>query len=101
MDQHFLHLGTNLRPQPRPLYPRGKNPWHTRAGLDDGENRKFLNLPGFELRLVGCPARRQSLYRLRYPGSYLHKIWDSEMEGRFSVRNGAPQAESSNIAVTE
>jgi hypothetical protein len=33
-----------------------------RAGLDDVEHRKFLTLPGLELR-------SQSLYRLRYPGS--------------------------------
>jgi hypothetical protein len=44
--------------------------WATpRAGLDDVEKRKFLTLPGFELRTLGHPARNQSLYRLRYPGS--------------------------------
>jgi hypothetical protein len=37
-----------------------------RAGLDDVEKRKFLTLPGLELRLLGRPARSQSLYRLRY-----------------------------------
>jgi hypothetical protein len=37
-----------------------------RAGLDDVVKRKFLTLPGFELRLLGRPARSQSLYRLRY-----------------------------------
>jgi hypothetical protein len=40
-----------------------------RAGLDDVEKRKFLTLPGLELRPVGRPARSQSLYRLRYRGS--------------------------------
>jgi hypothetical protein len=40
-----------------------------RAGLDDVEERKFLTLPGLELRSLGHPARSQSLYRLRYPGS--------------------------------
>jgi hypothetical protein len=40
-----------------------------RAGLDDVEKRKFLTLPGLELRLLGRPARSQSLYRLSYPGS--------------------------------
>jgi hypothetical protein len=40
-----------------------------RAGLDDVEKRKFLTLPGLELRPLGLPARSQSLYRLRYPGS--------------------------------
>jgi hypothetical protein len=41
------------------------------AGLDDLEKRKFLTLPGLELRLLGRPARSQSLYHLRYPGSHL------------------------------
>jgi hypothetical protein len=40
-----------------------------RASLDDVEKRKFLTLPGLELRALGHPARNQSLYRLRYPGS--------------------------------
>jgi hypothetical protein len=41
-----------------------------RAGLDDVEERKFLTLPGLELRPLGLPVRSQSLYRLRYLGSY-------------------------------
>jgi hypothetical protein len=40
-----------------------------RAGLDDLQERKFLILQGLELRPLGRPARSQSLYRLRYPGS--------------------------------
>jgi hypothetical protein len=40
-----------------------------RAGLDDVEKRKFLSLPALELRLLRRPARNQSLYQLRYPGS--------------------------------
>jgi hypothetical protein len=43
-----------------------------RAGLDDLEKRKFLTLPGLELRPLGRPARSQSLYRLRYHGSYVN-----------------------------
>jgi hypothetical protein len=39
-----------------------------RTGLDD-EKRKFLALPGLELRPLGRPARSRSVYRLRYPGS--------------------------------
>jgi hypothetical protein len=35
--------------------------------LDDGEKRKFVTLPGFELRPLGRPARRQSLYRYTIP----------------------------------
>jgi hypothetical protein len=40
-----------------------------RAGMDDMEKRKFLTLPGLELRPLRRPARSQLLYRLRYPGS--------------------------------
>jgi hypothetical protein len=43
-----------------------------RAGLDDVKKRKFLTLPGLELRPLGRPARSQSLYRLRYPGFYIY-----------------------------
>jgi hypothetical protein len=42
-------------------------------GLDDVEKRKFLTLLRLELRPLGRPARRQSLYRLRYPGSNIQK----------------------------
>jgi hypothetical protein len=38
-----------------------------RAGLDDVEKRKYLTLPGLELRPLGRPARSQSLHRLLYP----------------------------------
>jgi hypothetical protein len=40
-----------------------------RAGLDNVVKIKFLTLPALELRPLGRPARSQSLYRLRYPGS--------------------------------
>jgi hypothetical protein len=40
-----------------------------KACLDDVEKRKFLTLPGLELRPLGRPARSQALYRQRYPGS--------------------------------
>jgi hypothetical protein len=33
-----------------------------RASLDDVEKRKFLIIPGFELRPIGRAARSQSLY---------------------------------------
>jgi hypothetical protein len=42
-----------------------------RAGLGDVEKRKFFTLPGLELGPLGRPARSQSLYRLRYPGSWI------------------------------
>jgi hypothetical protein len=41
-----------------------------RAGLGDVEKRKFLNLPGLELRPLGRTGRSQSLYRLSYPGFF-------------------------------
>jgi hypothetical protein len=41
-----------------------------RADLDDVEKRKFLALPGLELRPLSHPARSNSLCRLCYPGSY-------------------------------
>jgi hypothetical protein len=40
-----------------------------RTGLDDVERRNMLPLPGFELRPLYRPARSQSLYPLRRPGS--------------------------------
>jgi hypothetical protein len=40
-----------------------------RTGLNDVEYRKFLTLPELELRLLGHPARSQSLDRLSYRGS--------------------------------
>jgi hypothetical protein len=40
-----------------------------RTGLNYVEKRKFLTLPGLELRPLSRPARSQSLYRLSYPGS--------------------------------
>jgi hypothetical protein len=43
------------------------------AGVEAVEKRKFLTLPGLELRPLGRPARSQSLYRLSYPGSYKGK----------------------------
>jgi hypothetical protein len=39
------------------------------AGLDDVENITFLTLPGLEHRPLRRPARSQSLYQQRYPGS--------------------------------
>jgi hypothetical protein len=68
-----LHAPAALPPPPRERAPGTHWTWGwvgPRAGLDEVEKRKFLNLPGLELRLRGRPARSQSLYRLRYPGSF-------------------------------
>jgi hypothetical protein len=39
--------------------------------LNDMEKLKFLTLLGLELRPFSRPARRQTLYRPRYRGSYI------------------------------
>jgi hypothetical protein len=44
-----------------------------RTGLDDVEKRKFLTLPGLELRPLRRLDRSQSLYRLNYPDSSSQK----------------------------
>jgi hypothetical protein len=41
-----------------------------RADLDEAEKRKLLTIAGLELRPLDRQARSQSLYRLRYPGSW-------------------------------
>jgi hypothetical protein len=41
-----------------------------RAGMDDVEKRKFLTLPGLELRSLRRAARSQSLSRLIETGLY-------------------------------
>jgi hypothetical protein len=41
-----------------------------RVGMDDLEKRKFLTISGLKLRPLRRPARSQSLYRLRDPGSW-------------------------------
>jgi hypothetical protein len=41
---------------------------------DDVEERKFLTLPGLELRFLRRPTHSQLLYRLRYPGFHLRVI---------------------------
>jgi hypothetical protein len=45
-----------------------------RAGLDKGEMRNVLTLPGFELRPLGRSVRNQPLHRLSYPGSILFEL---------------------------
>jgi hypothetical protein len=70
IDPHFLDLVFSFTPWP--LYPQERasgthyiGGWvDPRAGLDDMEKRKFLTLPGLELRPLGYPARTQSLSRI-------------------------------------
>jgi hypothetical protein len=44
------------------------------ADLDIMEKLKFLTLTGLELRLLGRPARNQSLHLLHYRSSFLYII---------------------------
>jgi hypothetical protein len=64
-----LHASAALHPGKEPLYRLNRRLGDPRAGLDDVENWKFLILLGIELRPLGRPARSQSLYLMRYPGS--------------------------------
>jgi hypothetical protein len=41
------------------------------VGLNDTEKRNFFTLKELELQPLGRPARSQSLYRIRYPGSLI------------------------------
>jgi hypothetical protein len=87
IDPCFLDLGTIWRWlvsfTSRSIYPWESVPrihsiggWvGPRAGLDNMEEWKFLPPPGLELQRLDRPARSQSLYRLRYPGSLNHKIF--------------------------
>jgi hypothetical protein len=76
--RHWLEVSSQLH-APAAL-PQEKDPpppdthwigsWvDPRTGLDDVEERKFLTLPGLELRSLGRPVRTQSLNRVCYPGS--------------------------------
>jgi hypothetical protein len=60
------------------------------AGLDEVEKRKFLTLPGLELRPLGRAARSQSWYSLiNFLSSYLsgmksgmRSYWPSVVTGK-------------------
>jgi hypothetical protein len=96
----ILDLGTKWRWvvsfTPRPLYPGQRAPgthwigWvGPRAGLDDVEKRKFLTLPGLELRPICRPARSQSLYRMRYPRDYyvrFKNMWNRHLLHRWRLK---------------
>jgi hypothetical protein len=62
-----LHAPAALPPGKQPPGTHWIGGWvGPRACLDDLDKRKFLTLPGLELRPFSRPARSQSLYRLRY-----------------------------------
>jgi hypothetical protein len=52
-----------------------------RAGLDEMEKRIFLTLQVLESGPLGSSARTQSLYRLRFPGSW-REIYKSSQFSR-------------------
>jgi hypothetical protein len=62
-----LHVPVALPPGRFPGTHRIAGWVDPRAGLDDVKKRKFLTLPGLELRPLGRPTRSQSLYRLCNP----------------------------------
>jgi hypothetical protein len=71
----FLDLGTRRRWVVSFTPPIGG--WlGPRAGKDDMEKGKFLTLFGLELRPLRCPARGQSLYRMRNLGSHICSVWN-------------------------
>jgi hypothetical protein len=59
-----------------------------RAGLDAMEKRKFLTLPGLELRPLARPARSLSLYRLRYRGLYADIKWANLLKYNLFTKRG-------------
>jgi hypothetical protein len=69
IGQLHAPTGLPLGKAPPPLYNWIGGWVDPRASLDDLEKRKFFTLPGLEVQPLSRPARSQSLYRLRYPGS--------------------------------
>jgi hypothetical protein len=62
-----LHAPGSFTPWERALGANWIGGWvDPRVCLDDMEKLKFLIVPVLELQPLCCPARRQSLYRLRY-----------------------------------
>jgi hypothetical protein len=59
-----------------------------RAGLDDVEKKKFLTLPGLEIRPLSRTIRSQSLYRLRYPG--FRNVWRGVQTMKFLIMHFSP-----------
>jgi hypothetical protein len=64
-----FYAPATLPPEKEPRYPlNGRlNGPQSRSGRHREE--KILDPTWTQLRLLGCPARSQSLYRLSYPGS--------------------------------
>jgi hypothetical protein len=58
-----------------------------KVGLDDVEKKKFLTLPGPELRLLGRAACNQSQYRLRYNSYNIIIFTDTTMGTSYVTSN--------------
>jgi hypothetical protein len=48
-----------------------------RVDLNDAEKRKFLNLPGLEIRHLGCQASRYT--ECAIPASHTHSVFDKKL----------------------
>jgi hypothetical protein len=96
IDPHFLERGTSWRsvsrpglfnPEERASGTHWTGGWvDPRADLDDVEMRKSLALPGLELQPPGRPACSQSLYRLRYSGSFNYIVNDVKISQSARLR---------------
>jgi hypothetical protein len=80
---------------PRPLYPRGKSSPCPLEGEPVWTTwRKFLILPGLELRPLRRTVRSQSLYRLHYLGSLAFEL-GSVNENMSSITHTHPTVRNS------
>jgi hypothetical protein len=89
-------------PRERPPGTHWIGSWvNPRAGVDDVEKRKFLTLPGLEIRPLGRPERGQSLYRLRYSGSE-HRVVSrkSSIAARFMLVSCSAYSSSLKMEAT-
>jgi hypothetical protein len=57
-----------LQVKPTQLGLTNKPPEIWTSSIDWAQIKKYLTLPGLDLRLLGRLCRSQSLYRLHYPG---------------------------------
>jgi hypothetical protein len=67
-------------------HTHGKSATVTHCIGDNAKTRIILHLQGLEPRNVGRPARSQSLYRLRYPGSICKWIYGHDIVQAVSRR---------------
>jgi hypothetical protein len=73
IDPHMLCLDTSWE---------ASGQLHAPAAV---EKRKILFLPRLELQTLGRPAHNQSLYQLRYPGSFKDTLWLTVMRSDYQA----------------